>query len=197
MASYSLDGLRSGLTDLLGTSGPGPEQSPFSAFNFEVQIRLSGKDASAQPFVHAAFAECDGLEVTMEPKVVRSGGEPGRQHRLPGPLSYGNLTLKRGMTRSSLQLWAWALGYATTRGMARRAQVTVEMHASQRGDPTCSFVLDDCLPVKLKAPPLNAREGVVAVEELQIAYSALTVRMGEPSSGGGLLDEVLSRLGVS
>jgi len=32
------------------------------------------------------------------------------------------------------------------------------------------FILSRCLPIKLKAPTLNAREGSVAVEEMQLAY---------------------------
>jgi phage tail-like protein len=36
------------------------------------------------------------------------------------------------------------------------------------------FVLDRCLPVKVKAPALNAKDGIVAIEELQLAYESLT-----------------------
>ena len=36
------------------------------------------------------------------------------------------------------------------------------------------FFLERCLPLKLKAPPLNAKEGVVAIEELQLAYEWLS-----------------------
>lgn len=198
MASYSLDGLRSGLADLMGTSGPGPEQSPFTAFNFEVQIRLSGESASAKPFCHAAFSECDGLEVTMEPKTYRSGGDAGKQHRYVGPLSFGNITLKRGMTHSSIQLWAWMLEYATTEGMARRGAVTVEMLGSTRSEQKCRFILDGCLPIKLKAPPLNAKDGLVAIEELQLAYRSLKVEIGimEDSGDNDLLGGALSKAGL-
>jgi hypothetical protein len=45
------------------------------------------------------------------------------------------------------------------------------------------FVLSRCLPAKLKAPSLNAREGGVAIEELQLAYEALELK---PGSGGGV-----------
>ncbi len=40
----------------------------------------------------------------------------------------------------------------------------------------CSFLLSRCVPVKLKAPALNAKDGMVAVEELQLAYESLTLR---------------------
>ena len=41
------------------------------------------------------------------------------------------------------------------------------------------FVLHDCLPVKLKAPALNAKDGLVAIEEMQIAYAAMDVQLPE------------------
>ena len=35
------------------------------------------------------------------------------------------------------------------------------------------FRLSRCLPVKLKAPALNAKDGTIAVEEFQLAYEKL------------------------
>ena len=68
---------------------------PFTAFNFAVEISIT----DGSPLVcHAAFSECDGLEMTLEPKTIREGGNNGRQIRLTGPVAYGQLTLKRGMT---------------------------------------------------------------------------------------------------
>ncbi len=37
------------------------------------------------------------------------------------------------------------------------------------------FQLMRCMPVKLKAPALNAKDGQVAIEELQIVYETLHV----------------------
>ena len=36
-----------------------------------------------------------------------------------------------------------------------------------------TFRLSRCVPVKLKAPALNAKDGIVAIEELQLAYESL------------------------
>ncbi len=41
--------------------------------------------------------------------------------------------------------------------------------------------MQGCRPLKLKAPPLNAKDGMVAVEELQVAYQSLKLR---PPTGG-------------
>jgi hypothetical protein len=41
------------------------------------------------------------------------------------------------------------------------------------------FVLTGCLPLKLKAPALNAQDGTVAIEEMQIAYETLSLPAAE------------------
>src|SRR5258705_13995770 len=76
---------------------------PFTSFNFSVEIT---KEGEAEQLCSAAFAECDGLEMTMDVKTIREGGNNGRQIRLTGPLNLGLLTLKRGMT-PSFDLWDW------------------------------------------------------------------------------------------
>jgi hypothetical protein len=40
------------------------------------------------------------------------------------------------------------------------------------------------VPIKLKAPALNAKDGGVAIEELQLAYESLTLKSSNSSSNG-------------
>ena len=148
------------------------EMLPFTAFNFEIQLMVpnaAGLGLSSQ-LCNGEFAECDGLEMTMEPKTVREGGNNTRQYQLAGPVSYGNLSLKRGMT-SNLDLWTWFRLAAGNDQRGLLAQGVVLMKDAQR-NVVMRFTLTDCLPIKLKAAALNAKDGSVAIEELQIAYGA-------------------------
>ncbi len=140
---------------------------PFTAFNFSVEITKAG---DAAPLCSAAFSECDGLEMTMDVKTIREGGANARQVRLSGAVAYGQLTLKRGMT-ASFDLWEWFS--AVLADPSLRASAEVVLLAPDRTE-RARFVLDRCVPVKLKAPALNAKDGLVAVEELQLAYESLT-----------------------
>jgi phage tail-like protein len=149
---------------------------PFTSFNFEVDITLEG---SAERLCRASFAECDGLELTMEVKTIREGGNNGVQHRLTGPYAYGTLTLKRGMT-SSFDMWEWVERLQGDPSL--RANADVVVFSADRSRKQAVFVVRRCVPVKLKAPPLNAKDGMVAIEELQLAYESLRLR---PSQGGG------------
>lgn len=153
----------------------GKSALPFTAWSFAVEIRVP---KSTAPLCNAAFAECDGIEMTMDVKTIREGGNNGAQVRLAGPFNMGTLSLKRGMT-TSFDLWDWMT--ATLADPSLRARVTVVVLGTAAGpkgerNERCRFELHRCLPVKLKAPALNAKDGAIAVEELQIAYESLEIK---------------------
>ena len=155
---------------------------PLTTFRFEVVLDLDEPVPGLEsPLCDAAFAECDGLDMTMQHKTVETGGVNDRQLHLIGPVSYSQVTLKRGMT-TNLQLWDWfAQGTVPGSVLAAHGQITLWDPA---GNPAIQFTLTGCLPVKMRAPSLNAQNGLVAVEELSMVYEQLTVSM--PGTAGGL-----------
>lgn len=169
---------------------------PLATFNFEVDVRLPAEGdsgastdaASAGPVLcEAAFAECDGLELTMQSKTVTEGGNNVAQIQLVGPVSYGQLTLKRGMT-TTFDLWNWFSRVTRPDGYALRADVVVRVYPTSTAaeEPAVTFQLRRCLPVKMRAPALNAKDGGIAIEEMQVAYERLDVKelSGTVSDGG-------------
>ncbi|HZE81141.1 MAG TPA: phage tail protein, partial [Candidatus Polarisedimenticolia bacterium] len=149
---------------------------PFTAFNFSVEINV--------PFLgptlcNAAFAECDGLDMTMDVKSIREGGNNTRQIKLVGAVNYGQLTLKRGMT-NNFDLWDWfdaqQHGSPAQLRSDLRGDVDVVMLAADHKKELVRFILKKCLLTKLKAPALNAKDGMVAVEEMQITYESMTLK---------------------
>jgi phage tail-like protein len=142
---------------------------PFSSFNFSVEIYPDGKSA---PLAKAAFAECDGLEITQDFKTIRSGGANDHAYRVPGTISYANLTLKRGMT-DNLDLWTWFADSIADPFL--RANAEVVLLAEDGATERARFQLSRCIPAKLKAPSLNAGSGTIAIEEFQMAYEKLVL----------------------
>jgi phage tail-like protein len=149
---------------------------PFTSFNFSVEINV--------PFIgpklcNAAFSECDGLDMTMDVKTIREGGNNTQQIRMVGAVNYGVVSLKRGMT-SSFDLWDWfdAQQHANPTQLRKdiRADVDVVVIAADRTTELVRFVLKKCLLTKLKAPALNAKDGVVAIEEMQLSYESMTLK---------------------
>jgi phage tail-like protein len=140
---------------------------PFTTFNFAVEINVGEESKS---LVNAAFSECDGLEMSLEVKTIREGGGNDRQIRLNGAVAYGQLTLKRGMT-DNFDLWAWFND--SVHDPSLRAAAEVVLFAADGATERARFQMSRCVPVKIKAPQLNAKDGQVAIEELQIAYETL------------------------
>jgi phage tail-like protein len=140
---------------------------PFTAFNFSVEIN---RGTDGKPLANAAFSECDGLEQTMEVKTIREGGGNDRQIRLSGPVAFGQLTLKRGMT-AGFDLWTWFKDSLADPRL--RADAEVVLLAADGSTERARFLLTRCLPIKIKAPALNAKDGQIAIEELQLVYETL------------------------
>jgi phage tail-like protein len=149
---------------------------PFTAYNFRVEIALPG---SREPLCGAAFAECDGLELRLDVRSVREGGNNAGPVLLAGPASSGEITLRRGMTES-FDLWDW-FG-AVMRDPALRADAVVSVLSPDHETVRARFRLRRCLPLRLKAPRLDAVEGTVAIEELELACEGLAVERPGGSS---------------
>jgi phage tail-like protein len=151
--------------------------TPFTNFNFHVLFTLPKEKST---LCEAEFSECSGLEMNMEVKTIREGGNNGEQIHLSGPLSYGQLTLKRGMTKN-FDLWDWF--ERVQRDPNLRIDGEIQLlgleRSMQNNNPQVKktknvvFMVYNCLPIKLVAPSLNAKDGEVAVEEMQIAYERL------------------------
>lgn len=146
------------------------DRQPLVAFNFAVEIHVPGLTTRA---CSAAFSECDGLEASIEVKTIREGGNNARQIRLAGAVNVNLLTLRRGMT-TSFDLWDWLS--LVQQHPSLRADAEVVLLAADGVTERARFVLSRCLPAKLKAPALNAKDGVVAVEELQLAFEAIALK---------------------
>lgn len=149
----------------------------FTAFNFRVEIRISGRQVC-----QAEFADCDGLEMTMQPKTIREGGANARPIHLAGPVAYGQLTLKRGMTANT-DLWTWFDDVQQQPGL--RADGDVVVVAPDRASSLVTFRLTNCMPVKLKGPALSGKDGQIAIEEMQLVYETLSRKAPSATSSGG------------
>jgi phage tail-like protein len=156
-----------------------PVARPFTTFNFVVEIKVEGV---AEKIAAAAFSEVDGLELTLEAKTIREGGRNGGPIHLAGGASYGQLSLKRGMT-ANRDFWKWVEAIASEGRNNLRAEADVVILAGDGFTERARFILTGCLPVKMKMPALSANQGILAIEELQLAYETMSLA---PASGPGI-----------
>jgi phage tail-like protein len=150
--------------------------APLHVFRFEVTFRrdaLSGTPSlSAVPLCSGAFAECTGLEASMEPRVIKAGGLNYGPAQRVGPVTFATVVLKRGMT-TTRDLWNWfQLVAGGAYAYRLSAEITVHDNA---GEPVLTWGLARVLQVKFKAADLNARGSEVGIEELHLAHEGLTL----------------------
>jgi phage tail-like protein len=154
---------------------------PFTNFNFSVEINVPG---IGNKLCNAEFSDCDGLDMTLDLKTIREGGNNTQQIRLLGAVNYGTVTLKRGMT-DSFDLWDWfdAQQHGTAKQLRRdlRGDAEIVIMSTDQQSERVRFVLKKCLLAKLKAPTLNAKDGAIAIEEMQLVFESMTVKR----PGGG------------
>lgn len=153
----------------LGSFGISPTSvRPFTSFNFLVEIEVNGV---SNMLCAAYFSDVDGLEMNLEPKTIREGGRNTGPVHMAGGVGYGQLSLKRGMT-ANFDLWNWFEAVASPGQGGLRGSADITMLAADRSQQA-QFRLTGCLPVKLKAPALNAKDGLIAIEEMSIIYESL------------------------
>jgi len=150
--------------------------APLHVFRFEVTFRrdaLSGSPSrSAVALCSGAFAECTGIEATMEPKIIKAGGLNYGPAQRVGPVTFATVVLKRGMT-STRDLWNW---FQLVAGGAYSYRLSAEIEVrNSAGEPALTWGLARALPVKFKAADLNARGTEVGIEELHLAHEGLTL----------------------
>jgi phage tail-like protein len=151
--------------------------TPLHAFRFLLRFSRSGGEGGQEDVCGGAFAECSGLESSMEPKLIRAGGMNYGAVQRAGPVSFATVVLKRGMTRTP-DLFRW---YQLVAGGAYAWRLSAELVVlDTAGDTALTWGLDHCLPVKFKAADLNARGGEIGIEELHLVHQGL--RLFDPGS---------------
>ncbi|WP_272420665.1 phage tail protein [Polyangium jinanense] len=152
---------------------------PMYAFRFELAF-------DPEPFKRpkgetvGSFAECTGLEATMEPKVIKAGGNNYGGKQLAGPVTFATVVLRRGISRGG-QLFKWFHRVASG-DYGHRCGVTITVFPPDGDSEPLLWKLSRAMPVKFKAADLNARATEVGIEELHLVHEGLTLELGK---GGG------------
>ncbi len=148
-------------------------------FRFRVDFYASPSESDSGgepvPLCSGRFAECSGLEATMEPKAIKEGGRNYGPVQRAGRVFFGTVVLRRGVT-TTRDLWRW-FELVARGGYAYRLDMVVSMLSmgsdSNGNDPALRWRLRRALPVKFKTADLNARSSEIGVEELHVVHEGL------------------------
>ncbi len=119
----------------------------------------------------AVFTECSGLSGQIEVETFQEGGLNDYEHKLPGRVTYGNVTLKGGVA-STLDLWDWFKNAAM--GDVRRRDLSIVMY-SQSQQEQMRWNLLQAYPVQWQGPDFSAGSTEVAVHSLELAHHGLSL----------------------
>jgi phage tail-like protein len=157
---------------------------PFHLFRFAVEFRREG-DPDLD-ICRGAFAECTGLEATMETKTIKAGGANFGAYQRAGRVTFATVILKRGIT-TSRDLWKWFSAVNEQGKYAVRLDVTITVGghsetpappgnpgAKAPTEPGITVRLFRAMPVKFKCGDLNAKAPEVGIEELHLVHEGLT-----------------------
>ncbi|MBI5877221.1 MAG: phage tail protein [Chloroflexi bacterium] len=169
----------------------GTRKDPVRAYNFTVTLidsttALSTIAVAIGVEPQAGFSECSGLEMVMTPEEYRQGGENQAVRKFPSRITWANLRLKRGVAYSN-DLWEWCTGFVEGRGKRRDGIISLR-DDEQTAVRVWKFTRG--IPVKWSGPALNAMQGQIAFEELEIAHEGLKL----VSSVGGKLVEAVANI---
>jgi len=133
---------------------------PYKNFKFLVEV---------DGIVQAGFAECSGFGSTVEVIEYREGGDISTVVKLPGKVSYPDLTLKWGLT-DSRELYDWHR--AAVNGAIQRKNGSV-IQLDSLGEEKVRWNFTRGWPSKWDGPDFNAKGNDVAIETLTISCEGL------------------------
>jgi phage tail-like protein len=145
---------------------------PLHIFRFRVDVTTDSLASGPQgASTQMCFAECTGLEATMEPKAIKEGGRNYGNAQRPGGVTFATVVLKRGV---STDRGLWQIFNQTSSGrFAPRLQVQIRLLDGGMS-PIMGWQLAHAMPVKFKFADLNARGTEVGIEELHFVHEGLS-----------------------
>ena len=135
---------------------------PYLGYNFFVEW---------DGIIYAGFQECSGLDTTQDAKEYREGTDPPTVRKIPGLVSYSNISLKRGITNND-ELWRWRKNVMD--GTVDRRNVSIVL-LDQQGSEKIRWNLTHCWPTTWSAPEMNATTDDIAIENLEFVHEGVTV----------------------
>jgi phage tail-like protein len=134
---------------------------------FHYGVEISGITA-------ASFDEISGLDAKQEVFEIKEGGVNGMIHKLPGRISYSNVTLKWGAQHNNA-LWEWYNDFVTKSDKTGELKDISIIQFDQHRDEIQRWNLSKAFPVKWVGPTFKASDNQVAIETLELAYHELTL----------------------
>lgn len=132
-------------------------KDPYRNFRFRVEI-----DGITQ----AAFSDATIPDSTTAPIDYRDGTDPTHNRKLSGQTTYGNVTLKWGLT-DSMDLYNWRKQVIDKGAQGNRKNLSLVL-IDEAGDDKARWNIMEAWPTKYDASDLSAKGAEVVIENLDL-----------------------------
>lgn len=144
-------------------------QDPYRAYNFKLLIG---------DITEGHFMECSGMGIKINTIKYRetgpagAPGTPGIVRKIPGPVEYGDIVLKYGLTNSDV-LWNWFM--SGVGGNVQRKNITIQLlDNAGTSTPVMQWDLINAWASEWSGAHLDALGKEIAIESVTIVYESLT-----------------------
>jgi phage tail-like protein len=135
-------------------------------FHFKVEFTLNEED------VDVRFQSVSGLDVTMDTEQVKEGGENRFEHVLPVRTKSSPLVLKRGLLKpSDSEFTRWLQQTFDDEEFVVKT-VYIKL-LNEEHKPLMLWTINNVWPRSWKMGELNAEQGAVLIETLELNYNRI------------------------
>jgi phage tail-like protein len=141
---------------------PAPDNYPYGKFRFRVEC----------DGLSTLFSEVSGFDANVDSYEYREGAQKTTPFKVAGLRKYGNITLKRAVSKANAkQLWDWWT-VATDKEVTRKSLTITLM--DNDGTDVASWSVEQAWPVKYTAPDFSATASEAAQEQIELVHEGMT-----------------------
>jgi phage tail-like protein len=137
-------------------------------FHFSVDFSIGSKD------IDVRFQSVSGLDSSIETETVKEGGENRFEHVIPVRRKYGPLLLKRGILKpADSALTRWLQDAFEHEIIKPIPSVTIKLLNENHSSSLLYWTVTNVWPRSWKLGELNAEQGNILIETLELNYNIL------------------------
>lgn len=148
-------------------------QFPVPGFRFSLRIAGAGNNEA-----DASFQEISGISTEVPVEEIQEGGENRFVHRVPQPLKYSNLVLKRGVVNENSNLSIWCQSTINS-GFATHVELKniVITLLSDTNKPILTWTFINAYPVKWEYSGLDASKNQIFIQTIELSFQRFEENM--------------------
>ena len=138
-------------------------QYPLPVFHFRVEWGGT----------NIGFSEVSGLNIETQVIEYRDGSMPDFSTiKMPGMQKYGNITLKRGVSKGDNEFFVWWNTHQLNK--IERRDLTISL-LNESHEPVVVWRVRNAWPVKVDGGSLKATGNEVSIETMELAHEGINV----------------------